>query len=118
MSTSKTKSISTNFRLLLPAAVKIRSKNHGLKRHIGFVHEYEKMFVVKFVVRNFQQAARYVHGKSGDFVCVFCDNRFLRDCDKVLHERMHAGEKSYQCDDCGRAFHRKETLKRHKNSLH
>jgi uncharacterized Zn-finger protein len=72
---------------------------------------------VKFVVRNFQQATRYVHGKSGDFVCGLCDKRFFIDCDKVLHERMHTGEKSYQCDDCRRAFHRKETLKRHKNSL-
>ena len=54
---------------------------------------------------------------SGDLVRGFCDEIFFRDCDTVLHERIHTGHRSYQCDDCGRAFQRKGTLKRHRNSL-
>jgi hypothetical protein len=61
-----------------------------LARNIGTTHE--KMRHKKFQTRHrLTFHIRYVHGKSGDFVWGFCDNRFFRDCDKVLHERMHTG---------------------------
>ncbi|KNE54453.1 hypothetical protein AMAG_00427 [Allomyces macrogynus ATCC 38327] len=49
------------------------------------------------------------------FVCTFapCTARFSRNHDLKRHERIHTGEKKWQCVECGRAFGRRDALVRH-----
>ncbi|KNE55476.1 hypothetical protein AMAG_01367 [Allomyces macrogynus ATCC 38327] len=49
------------------------------------------------------------------YQCSFppCQARFSRNHDLRRHERIHTGEKTWKCDECGRAFGRRDALSRH-----
>ncbi|KAJ6580028.1 hypothetical protein DFH09DRAFT_893543, partial [Mycena vulgaris] len=49
-----------------------------------------------------------------EFPCDFCALSFDRQHDLKRHVETHSGEKPYLCDrGCGKAFTRKDALKRH-----
>ena len=73
------KELETEF--LCKICLKIFKTNSSLKCHVSDLHE-----------------------RSGDFACVFCDNKFFRKSSKIEHERTHSSEKPYECDECGKSF--------------
>ncbi|KAJ7032391.1 hypothetical protein C8F04DRAFT_1040506 [Mycena alexandri] len=64
---------------------------------------------------------RYVDYPSSpdrEFTCDFCPLSFDRHHDLKRHVETHSGEKPYLCDrGCGKAFTRKDALKRHQTTF-
>ncbi|KAK9680792.1 hypothetical protein K7432_015841 [Basidiobolus ranarum] len=51
-------------------------------------------------------------------ICKFCERPFKRKHDLQRHERLHTGEKPFQCTHCILAFSRTDTLRRHLRQTH
>ncbi|KAJ6475915.1 hypothetical protein DFH09DRAFT_1143206 [Mycena vulgaris] len=60
----------------------------------------------------------YPASPDREFPCDFCALSFDRQHDLKRHVETHSGEKPYLCDrGCGKAFTRKDALKRHQTSF-
>ncbi|KAJ7765321.1 hypothetical protein B0H16DRAFT_1525199 [Mycena metata] len=60
----------------------------------------------------------YPASPDREFTCDFCPLSFDRHHDLKRHVETHSGEKPYVCDrGCGKAFTRKDALKRHQTTF-
>ena len=97
-------------------------------------------FIQKVCGKSYKFIAPFVQHKLGhenkfDFPCQFCDKRFKIARERTLHERVHTKgenehvrsnnsailvhlflERPYKCEQCGRAFNVKSSLKLHKKT--
>ncbi|NWU73352.1 ZNF22 protein, partial [Pterocles burchelli] len=48
--------------------------------------------------------------------CAKCGKRCRWSSELVIHQRIHTGERPYQCDDCGKSFVERSALIRHQHT--
>ena len=54
--------------------------------------------------------------KQVPYICTFCFKRFQTKYEKVVHERIHTGEKPFKCKFCTKAFTQKSGAKMHEKT--
>ena len=46
-------------------------------------------------------------------ICQYCDKKFAKSYNRKVHERIHTGEKPFQCSKCNTGFIQKSHLQAH-----
>jgi len=52
------------------------------------------------------------------YSCSYCSKRFPHVSLLLIHERVHTGEKPFQCNDCGQCFGSQSSLIKHNRNIH
>ncbi|KAK1327818.1 hypothetical protein QTO34_012726 [Cnephaeus nilssonii] len=59
-----------------------------------------------------------VHTGEKSYRCSECGRHFSRRAELIIHHRVHTGEKPYECSECGKSFRQRSTLTTHHKRVH
>ena len=67
-----------------------------------------------FLTKGHKETHERIHTGERPFECKFCPKRFIGKFSLTRHERIHTGEKPFQCQTCEKCFNDTGALKNHK----
>ncbi|EPE03707.1 zinc finger protein 664 [Ophiostoma piceae UAMH 11346] len=95
------------------------SANQALIQH-KLIHEDSKPLKCNICGKTFRQHSALTmhirtHTKVRPLKCPYCSKEFSESSNLSKHKRIHTGDGQYLCKHpgCGRAFHRRDQLRRH-----
>ena len=91
---------------------KYRGKDRNVKKDASMLREWVPRAIAEMI---FVYIFRLTH-KSRDsfqYQCSYCPKRFPHVSLLKIHERVHTGEKPFQCKDCGQCFGSQSSLIKH-----
>jgi KRAB domain-containing zinc finger protein len=101
------------------------SQKSSLNRHIKSIHLEVKPFHCDQCDASFSKEYELNHhtknlheGISSKYQCGLCDYGTDIKPNFTNHNRTHTGEKPFKCEQCQKAFGRKDILARHKKTVH
>jgi len=110
---------------LCPVCGKAFADNSNMRGHIKTVHIVEGEFPCQTCNRMFKSKLRLMRHERcmhtdlpRPYTCHHCGKGFLVQSSLVVHERMHTGEKPFQCTICLRSYRRHNILKEHIRKMH